>query len=286
MTTRKPVFAGSWYPSSSAECERQIQAFLQETRFQTEIDGEYTAGIVPHAGWPFSGDLACRVISQLAGGPSSPNVVVVFGMHLPPDAPPHIMTEGWWDTPFGPIEIASELADKVTADHRFRIETARDFAPENTIELQLPFVKYFFPAARLLPVGPPAAESATHIGRSVVTHARALGLSLQIIGSTDLTHYGPNFGFQPAGTGRKAFEWVRDTNDRRVIDEMMAKKPEAVIKEALSNHNACCPGAAAAAITAAQELGAQKAGLVGYSSSYEKNPGDTFVGYAGIVYAR
>lgn len=285
MATRKAVYAGSWYPATRAECEAQIRSFLDEDRFRVD-HGEYLAGIVPHAGWIYSGNLACRVIASLRGeaGTTAPDVVVIFGMHLPPNAPPYIMADGWWETPTGDLEVASDLAATLTSRFRFRVETAQQFTPDNTIELQLPFVKYFFDGARVLTIGPPPGPAAREIARSVIEGARELGLSIRIIGSSDLTHYGANFGFNPAGYGQQAYEWVRDTNDRRVIDRMLDIDPDGVIEEGLSHHNACCPGAAAAAIVAAQSLGARKSALVGYSSSYEKSPGSSFVGYTGVLF--
>ena len=59
---------------------------------------------------------------------------------------------------------------------------------------------------------------------------------------------------------------------------------ETVITEALGNHNACCGGAAATAIVAAKQLGAQYAETLAYSTSYDKSPGDSFVGYVGIIF--
>ncbi|MCF8035866.1 MAG: AmmeMemoRadiSam system protein B [Desulfobacteraceae bacterium] len=286
MSVRKPVFAGTWYPAGADECEQLINSFLKETRFDTDIKAEAISGIVPHAGWPFSGDLACKVISAVRGnsGNTQPDIVAVFGMHLPPGAQPHIMTRGSWQTPFGDLDIASEIAEPIASQYRCKIETPEDFTPDNTIELQLPFVKYFFGNARLLPIGTPPSETGIQIGHTVAEEARKQGLQIKVIGSTDLTHYGPSFGFTPAGTGREAFEWVKNKNDKQAIDRMLAMDPEGVVREGLSNQNACCAGAAAAAIAAARDLGSQKAHLAGYSSSYEKNPDSTFVGYGGVVY--
>jgi AmmeMemoRadiSam system protein B len=122
------------------------------------------------------------------------------------------------------------------------------------------------------------------MGKTVVEIAENIGLKIKVIGSTDLTHYGMNYGFIPKGTGDSAYEWVRDGNDKRIIDAMIAMDGSDVIRQALANHNACCGGAAAAAISAAQEMGAEKGDLLAYASSYDKNPGDSFVGYAGILF--
>ncbi|MFW6271708.1 MAG: AmmeMemoRadiSam system protein B [Desulfosalsimonas sp.] len=284
MNVRKPVFAGTWYPAGADECRQMIDSFLKETRFHKDIDAQAAGGILPHAGWPFSGDLACNTISYVRGKDPEPDIVAVFGMHLPPGGQPHIMTKGAWQTPFGELETAEELAEKIAGQYRCKKETPDNFIPDNTIELQLPFVKYFFPDAMLLAIGVPPSETAIEIGRSVADEAQKQGLQIKILGSTDLTHYGPGFGFTPAGTGRQAFEWVKNENDRQVIDQMLEMAPKEVIRQGLSNQNACCAGAAAAAISACINLGTKHAHLIGYSSSYEKNPDSTFVGYGGIVY--
>jgi MEMO1 family protein len=286
MLTRKAMFAGSWYPTSSFECENEIKAFLSESRFRVAPDRRYIGGVVPHAGWYFSGSLACNVIAALRepDGQNPPDAIVIFGMHLHPRSSPCIMSEGSWETPFGDIEIESGLAEKLIKKFSFKIETPRNFNPENTIELQTPFVKYFFPKTRLLPIGVPPNETSLEIGKAVAGYSRQMNLNIKVIGSTDLTHYGPNYGFMPAGRGAKALSWAKDNNDKTMIDYMLAMNPESVIKEGLANMNSCCAGAAAAAITSSKSLGASASRLVGYSSSYDKNPGDSFVGYAGILF--
>ncbi|MFO7860254.1 MAG: AmmeMemoRadiSam system protein B [Desulfosalsimonas sp.] len=288
MRTRKPAFAGSWYPGDAHECKRMIRSFLEQNRFAAEIAGAAAGGIVPHAGWAFSGDLACRVIAHVRGDTAEPDpdVVIVFGMHLPPGTQPVMMTQGAWQTPLGDIEIQEQLAEAVADQFSCAIETPDNFVPENTIELQLPFVKHFFPDSRVVTIGAPPSQTALELGRFAGNKAAELNLSAKVIGSTDLTHYGPGFNFTPAGTGPDAYQWVKTQNDRRVIDKMLEMDGPAVIQEGLSNQNACCAGAAAAAITASKTLGATTGHLVGYSSSYEKNPGSTFVGYGGIVYTR
>ncbi len=286
MLTRKAMFAGSWYPASAAECEHEIKTFLSETRFRVTPDRGYTGGIVPHAGWFFSGVLACNVIAALreAEGQNPPDAIVIFGMHLHPRSTPCIMAEGSWETPFGGIDIQSDLAAKLMEKFSFKIETSAHFNPENTIELQIPFVKYFFPNSRLLPIGAPPNEISLEIGKTVAGLSRQMNLDIKIIGSTDLTHYGPNYGFMPAGRGSKALLWAKDTNDKSIIDHMLAMNPEKIIREGLSNSNACCAGAAAAAVSASKALGASTSRIVGYSSSHEKHPDDSFVGYAGILF--
>jgi AmmeMemoRadiSam system protein B len=276
------MFAGSWYPSSASECEREITSFLEAGKSIKTPDRRLVGGIVPHAGWYFSGSIACNVISRLKSE-DTPDVIVVFGMHLHPNSQCYLMAEGAWETPFGEIPVEETLAAELVKKFSFTLETPDRFNQDNTVELQLPFIKYFFKDAKIVAMGVPPSRSSLEIGKSVIDLAKQMGLTAKVIGSTDLTHYGSNYGFTSKGSGEKAVDWVRNKNDRRVIDAMLALEPEKVINEALASQNACCAGAAATAIEAAKNLGANQADEIAYATSYDRSPGDSFVGYVGIV---
>lgn len=283
---REATFAGSWYPADAAGCEREIRRFLAgRTEDGPRAEGALVGGVVPHAGWVYSGQIACRTIERLRrGADPEPDGVVIFGMHLPPGAPNVLMAEGAWETPFGPLPVAEDLAAELRARFPFRVESPARAAPDNTIELQLPFVKYFYPAVRILPLGVPPDEGTLGLAAEVVAAASRLGMRIQVLGSTDLTHYGPNYGRLDHGRGAAAVDWVRRENDRRLIEALCALDPRRVIAEALAHENACCPGAAAAAVEAGRRLGAWRADVVGYATSYDRQPADSFVGYVGVVF--
>jgi AmmeMemoRadiSam system protein B len=283
MQIRRPAFAGSWYPDDKQTCREQIAGFLADAPPGPDLPRAPRAGVVPHAGWFYSGAIACRVIQALGQG-TPPDAVVVFGMHMPPAARPIIMDRGAWDTPLGHLPIAEGLARYLTERFPFAIEGPQDPNRDNTIELQLPFIRHVFGETPILPIGVPPSHHALDIARGVVEGAQALEMDLKIVGSTDLTHYGPNYGFTHQGTGAAAVKWVKTKNDRRFIDAALCLDSEAVIGGARRHQNACCAGAAAAAIETARGFGADEGVLMAYATSYDKTPGDSFVGYAGIAY--
>lgn len=282
MQIRRTQFAGSWYPANADACEARIREFLSEEISAPEKPA--VGGVVPHAGWVFSGGIACRVIHALAQG-ETPDTLLVFGMHMRPDFPPVIMPEGAWDTPFGPVPVDEDLARTVTGNFKVSTEAPNRFTPDNTIELQMPFVKYFFPEARVVAVGSPPNPVSIRIAESLVDAARAEGKRVRVVGSTDLTHYGTNYGFTPQGRGKDALEWVKTENDPKFIQTLTDMDPEAAIRQGLENHNACCAGAAAAAVAASRKLGAEAGKTVAYATSHDKNPGESFVGYTGVLFA-
>jgi AmmeMemoRadiSam system protein B len=285
MGVRNPDFAGSWYPGSEDECREAIEDFSNACVKCPTGEKGVLGGIVPHAGWYYSGRIAFNVIKCIKEG-SSPDIFVIFGRHLYPGSGNFIMREGTWRTPLGDLEIAGDLAAKLTSEFKFTLETSSRHEQDNTIELQLPFIKYLFPDVKILPIGVPPVVNSIRIGRRVAELGEDMGQKIAILGSTDLTHYGYNYGYTPKGTGQSAIDWVKNENDKTMIDLMLAMDPERIITESLLNSNACCSGAVAAAVAAMKTMGAAKGEKLIYTTSYDIRPDSSFVGYAGIIYHR
>jgi AmmeMemoRadiSam system protein B len=281
MTARNADFAGSWYPGGDSDCRGTIEEFSRSC--VPCPSAAAVGGIVPHAGWVFSGKIACSVIRCLSEQ-SSPDTIVLFGRHLHPSSKSYIMSEGSWATPLGELEIDQDLGKKLQSEFPFVVETAARYEQDNTLEVQLPFIKYFFPTVKILPVGVPPAQGSLRIGERAVEISRELGRKILVLGSTDLTHYGHNYGYTPKGVGKGAVDWVKHENDKRLVDLILRMDAEEVIRESLSRHNACCSGAVATAIAAAKKLGARKAEKLYYATSYDVRPDNSFVGYVGAVF--
>ena len=279
---RKADFAGSWYPGNESECRKTIEEF-SEASLSCPNEEKAIGGIVPHAGWFYSGKIACNVIKCLNYF-DEPDTCIIFGRHLHPGSGNFIMEQGYWDTPLGDLKIDSELAKQLSAEFSFSVETFSEYESDNTIELQLPFIKYFFPTTRIVPIGTPPNSDSLNLGKRAAEISKNLGRKTIVLGSTDLTHYGNNYGYAPEGIGKDAVEWVKNTNDKKVVDLMLEMDGEGVIQESLKNHNACCSGAAGAAIAATKKLGAKRAEKIVYSTSYDVRPDNSFVGYVGIVF--
>jgi MEMO1 family protein len=292
MGKKKAAYQGAWYPESAEECESHIKGYLKENN--GIVKGNYTGCIVPHAGWYYSGSIACRTIASLADSfvkkGRDMDAVIIFGIHMNINDSSVILGSGSWETPFGDLNIHKDLGRIIienTLAQRVNIleKTHKSFPEENTIELQLPFIKIFFPDTLIVPIGVPPNQDALTIGSTVFDSARDLGLNIAAIGSTDLTHYGQPYGFTPVGTGEKAYEWVRDKNDAKAVKVMSSMDGEEIVRTGNVKHNMCCPGAAASAAVLSKLLGATKGLEVEYASSYSQSPGDSFVGYTGILYS-
>ena len=138
MSVRKRVLPTGWYPDSADECNRQIDEFLKGF---SPPGGMWVGGIVPHAGWYFSGRAAARVISTIAGS-TRPDRVVIYGGHLSETDDPIIYTDDSWHTPLGAQPLDSSTAQELVSAGE-AVAADRDFS-DNTVEIQLPFVRGFF----------------------------------------------------------------------------------------------------------------------------------------------
>jgi len=291
MQTRKPIVAGQFYPAQHDACIHEINECLDAGALSEPLPETIVAGIVPHAGWTFSGALAALVFSAIRQQHEKIHSFVIFGAaHGYFGASPAVCDRGVWETPLGEAAIDEVLAEAVLSTGA-AVSDCQAHLCEHSIEVQVPFIQYLFAGARILPILVPPTDSALPLGESLAEIIRREGGKIIVcIGSTDLTHYGPRYGFTPHGTGKKALEWAQNVNDRKFIDLALKLEPEQLLDSAAENCNACGPGAAAAAVAAARKLGSQRGVLLAQTTSNEvmlERMGTTSadaVGYAAIVF--
>ncbi len=280
---RRADFAGSWYPDQAETCIQEITSFPSLKKAISSPEKKI-GGIVPHAGWFFSGEIAATVIAHLALANPNADTAVIFGMHLGSNDGNYIMRHGGWETPLGPLQVDEEFTEGLAKQLKFIQETPDNYRPDNAVELQLPFIKYFFKEIKIIAIGVPPNNESIDLGEKIVGMAQKLNRRIIVLGSTDLTHYGPNYNFMPKGSGKDALQWVKTENDRIIIDHFITLQPHEVIYSASRYRNSCCAGAAASAISVAKCLEAKQGTLLQYGTSYEKHPNYSFVGYAGVVF--
>ncbi len=290
MRTRAPVVAGQFYPGSRDGCLEQIREALASRPVPEPLPQPIVAGIVPHAGWTFSGDLAAMVFAAVRKQRETVDAFVIFGTaHSYFGSLPAVDDSDTWQTPLGEIAIDREFRDALLA-RKVVVKDADAHQYEHSLEVQVPFVQHLFPQAKLVPIVTPPADTAIALGEAVAEMIAAQGRTVVCIGSTDLTHYGPRYGFTPMGRGPEGLQWAANVNDRQFIDRALALEAERLLSEAIEKANACGPGAAAAAIAAARKLGAAKGQLLACTNSNEvmlRKMGVASrdaVGYAAIVF--
>jgi AmmeMemoRadiSam system protein B len=111
MQTRKPIVANQFYPGQHDSCIDEINRCLDERTIDVALPEVIVAGIVPHAGWMFSGSLAAMVFSAILQQHEKVHTFVIFGAAHGYFGPaPAVYDKGFWETPLGEIAVDEELA--------------------------------------------------------------------------------------------------------------------------------------------------------------------------------
>jgi len=302
MQKRKPIVAGQFYPGQHDQCVDEINQCLEEAtpnqpprlgaaESEARVPETIVAGLVPHAGWTFSGPTAAIVFAAIRQQHPKVHTFVIFGAaHGYLGQPPAVYDKGSWLTPLGEIAIDEELANAVV-ESKTAVSDCEAHNSEHSIEVQVPFIQYLFPGAKLVPILTPPVEQSVRLGEIVASIISSdEERKIVCLGSTDLTHYGPRYGFTPMGTGKDALKWAMEVNDKQFIDFTLKLAPDKMLESAAENLNACGPGAAAATVAAAKALGKTKGVLLAHTNSNEimlRKMGATSaesVGYAAIVF--
>jgi AmmeMemoRadiSam system protein B len=294
-SVRPPAVAGMFYPADAAECRRATTELFDAARPALLRSAEQLGpakgmgAIVPHAGWVCSGAVAAESILALAGQRPQVDVVVVFGaIHTPAPIDRAVFdSHARWATPGGESFVSRPLRDELSGRSNLFVTDDRFHEREHAIEVELPLIQTAWPEARILPVEVPPEPTAVEIGIAVARAIAAAGLSAVYLASSDLTHYGPNYRFTPAGIGQAALEWAMG-NDRRILRIVTDMTPEKVVPEVRMRFNACGGGAIAAMMSACLEQGARKAIVLGHTNSYQTltavapQSAQNAVGYAAV----
>jgi AmmeMemoRadiSam system protein B len=285
IMTRNMKLPAGWYPQDA----ETIEGYIKDAA--AERTGGARAVIAPHAGWFFSGKIAAAAFSALDRSINDKNIkgeagtIVIAGGHLPAGHPALFAEEDAAATPLGDMPIDRELRSVVKREfENAGIGCADDNYTDNTVETLLPMARRLFPSARLLWLRLGADARAAEAGRLIARAAEALNRRAVLVGSTDLTHYGPDYGFCPKGLGERAVEWVKNINDRRFIEAVVSGDTRAVLDRAQNERSACSAGGVLCAMAFSGQSAAR---LLAYKTSADviKAPsreGSSFVGYAAI----
>lgn len=276
MQIRDYSLPAGWFPRSSDDVSAEISRFLSGR----DVHSASRAVISPHAGWFYCGHLAALSIASLD---RSAQTVVVIGGHLPSGSPPLFAMEDAVKTPFGAIHIDTELRSLLIDELGGKEDKYRD----NTVEVLLPMVHFFFPEAELIWLRLGEDMSSFKAGIIISKTAAKLDKKINIAASTDLTHYGSNYGFSPKGTGAEALRWVREVNDAAFIKAVESAEADKVLRRAKEDRSSCSAGAVLGAMGFAEAEKLGSARLLEYSTSADADKSavpDSFVGYAAMAF--
>lgn len=261
---RHADLAGAFYPETAEELKALLDVLFRST--VTSVTSPYGV-LVPHAGYIYSGRCAACAYAKIPE--TFAGTFVVIG---PSHAGCMTATADLiWDTPLGPVLPDSSLVSALDAAG---IPNRPDLlrVQENSLEVQMPFIRYRFPQARVVPVllGDQSLSEVRRVASAVTQALAAAAGDIVLIASGDGSHYVPAA--------------VAERDDLTVLAAAARLDVAAFYEKLIEIQPSMCGyGCIAVMMLVATHLGAQEAKVIMYQTSGDAT-GDNreVVGYAAM----
>lgn len=276
MQTRTPAVAGMFYPGEKNELKKSIkECFLHDfgpgKMPPSNIKKKIFGVICPHAGYMYSGPIACHSFYAISSDISE-LFIIIGPNHWGIGSNVATIKDCKWNTPLGNVEVDSEMAEEISYLSEIIDIDYFSHTREHSIEVQVPILQEMYSDFKILPISMinQNMDVAKDVGLAIAKIAEKK--KVMIIGSSDFTHYEQN-----------EFAHKQDMALIEPILKLDVGEFYDVLEE--RNVSACGYGAIAATMTASKKLGATKGELLKYATSGDVT-GDTssVVGYGAIVF--
>lgn len=174
---------------------------------KTKVHG----AVVPHHLLAY--ELIAEVFSQLKE--DKPSVIILIGPNHDNEGE-KILTSTWgWETPFGTVEANTEIIESLVKNSPVKINDGI-FSTEHSMGALMPFIKYFFPEAQVVPIifhynlKDEEAQSLSDQLANIVKEKEAL-----VMASIDFSHYLTNQEAQ--AKDQETLEIIRTKNIPRLL---------------------------------------------------------------------
>jgi AmmeMemoRadiSam system protein B len=276
MQTRTPAVAGMFYPGEKNELKKSIkECFLHDfgpgKMPPSNIKKKIFGVICPHAGYMYSGPIACHSFYAISSDISE-LFIIIGPNHWGIGCNVATIKDCKWSTPLGNVEVDSEMAEEISYLSEIIDIDYFSHTREHSIEVQVPILQEMYSDFKILPISMinQNMDVAKDVGLAIAKIAEKK--KVMIIGSSDFTHYEQN-----------EFAHKQDMALIEPILKLDVGEFYDVLEE--RNVSACGYGAIAATMIASKKLGATKGELLKYATSGDVT-GDTssVVGYGAIVF--
>ncbi|MCI2414301.1 MAG: AmmeMemoRadiSam system protein B [Candidatus Aramenus sp.] len=199
---RMPAVAGSFYESDPDELRKRIEWSFKHPvgpgklpelpKVKGKRDNLFF--VVPHAGYIYSGPVAAHSYYYLASE-GQPDVVIILGPnHTGLGSYVSIWPEGEWETPFGNVKVNKEISMELVQYGQVIDIDERAHLYEHSIEVQIPFLQYFFRDFQIVPIviGLQTPEISEFIAEGIIkVMQKHPDLDIVVLSSSDMNHYDP-----------------------------------------------------------------------------------------------
>jgi len=142
-TDRQPVAAGRFYPADKGTLTRDITALFESCK-KSPGGLNVRAIISPHAGYIYSGKTAASAYSTIPKNMVYKNIFIIGSSHIMYFDGASVYNSGDFITPMGKVPVNKDIANSLILKDKVFAFPTDAHAQEHSIEVQLPFIQYFF----------------------------------------------------------------------------------------------------------------------------------------------
>lgn len=281
-TVRPALLADSFYPADPEELRQIIAKFLNQAQI-LKTTGNIKALISPHAGLIYSGAVAGYGYKTLLENIKNKaiTVIIIGPSHRYPISGLAIDNSAYWRTPLGKTELDLGLRDQLIKSNKlFKIDSLPHQEPENSLEVQLPFLQTVLTDFKILPI---LVNQLTddELKQASATLAEQIDDNAIMIASSDLSHY-PEYD-QANFADKKVNDAILSGHVSRLRQTI-----NDLDQENIPNLATCLCGQMAVEVVmeTAKLLGADQIKLLKYANSGDAQIGSRsqVVGYSSIIF--
>lgn len=276
----QPTAAGRFYPADPTKLRREVESYLSQADVEPSPRRIF-AVLSPHAGYPFSGQVAGYSFKHAQN--QNPDTVLFVALGHKGVEGASVFQGGRYETPLGSINIDQQLNRKLLREGAPIHDNPIPHIGEHSVEVNLPFVQTVFPDAKVSSIllSNVDAELCRTLGLRIADAIQSLpDKRILIVVSSDMSHY-PKYktANQYDGAMLKAIETL---SSEQILQELSSYKNSGEP----NLHCVMCGGAAMlTAVEAAKALGANEAKTLFYQNSGDSEWGDPdrVVGYGSLA---
>ncbi len=141
VINREPVVAGQFYPGSKTTLKDTLSQLF--SRAKPSVSPDKTIAILsPHAGYPFSGEVAASGFNQISADKAYDNIFILASSHQVSFSGASIYHKGNYITPLGSVHVNMPIAKNLIKKHDCFEYFDQAHQREHSLEVQLPFLQY------------------------------------------------------------------------------------------------------------------------------------------------
>jgi AmmeMemoRadiSam system protein B len=277
VRVRPPAVAGSFYPAEPEELKKLLRdCFVSNPlgpRGVKSPSASLLGGMVPHAGYIYSGACAAHLYSALE---DDIQCVILLGVnHRGRGSKAALSPAESWQTPLGSVGVDRVLGEELKREVDFLADDAGSHRDEHSIEVQLPFLQRVLGNFTFLPISLSHLTFAdcNRLGHAIARLCdanRASNKKTLLLASSDLNHY-----LSPEETERL---------DRMALEKVLALDPAGLLETVEKNDISMCGVFPTVVLLfAVNALGAKQARLLKHCHSGDAAPMQEVVGYASVA---